>query len=103
MTDVKINRLKRKILKLQNQRDHYKEQNTLLDKMIRMYPLIKSDYKKYEENRERIVRLKDLENRVKEQEFLIRLLLDNDMKSWELQHAYDEVIKREMRKLNRGS
>lgn len=99
---VTIGRLKKKILKLQKQRDHFKEQNELMYNMIQMYPHIKRTYADYERIRQKEMEFKVLKSRVAEQELLIRLLTNaQDVWPSDIRKAYDEIIKREYSELNK--
>lgn len=90
---VTIGRLKKKILKLQKQRDHFKEQNALINKMISLYPYIKSTYESYKKTEVALNRLKELETRVKEQDLLIRILSEQKYGKHEVEKAYADIIK----------
>lgn len=99
--EVIIGRLKRKIEKLKNQRDFHMKENLLMRKMITMYPHIKSSFNTYQNFLEDQKRLKTLEARTKEQEFLIRILLkDSTVRDFDIKHEYDRIIKEEHRKVN---
>jgi hypothetical protein len=72
--NIKIGRLKKRIAKLTKQRDHFKEQFTLYQKVISMQPFLMSRYESYTEVVAERKRVKDLEARVKEQALLIQEL-----------------------------
>lgn len=99
---VIICRLKRKIERLKSQRDYHKKENDLLKRMITMYPHIITSWNGYQNQLEEAKKLKTLEARTKEQEFLIRILLKDSVKDFEIKHEYDRIIKEEHRKVNRG-
>jgi hypothetical protein len=91
---VIVGRLKKKILKLQKQRDHFKEQNALTNSMISLYPYIKSSYESYKKAEAAQTRLKELESRVREQDLLIRILSEQKYGKYELDNAYANIIKK---------
>jgi len=99
---VTVGRLKKKILKLQGQRDHFKEQNTLKNSMISLYPYIKSSYESYKKAEANQNRLKELEARVREQDLLIRILSIQKYGKYELDNAYANIIKKEYAEQNKG-
>ena len=99
---VTIGRLKKKILKLQKQRDHFKEQNTLCNSMLSLYPYIKSSYESYKKAEAAQNRLKELETRVREQDLLIRILSEQKYGKHELDNAYANIIKKEYAEQNKG-
>jgi hypothetical protein len=90
---VTVGRLKKKILKLQKQRDHFKEQNALKNSMISLYPYIKSSYESYKKAEANQNRLKELESRVREQDLLIRILSEQKYGKHEVKMAYADIIK----------
>jgi phage shock protein A len=73
-SDVKIGRLERKIEKLKQQRDYYKNHFEHYKHVISMQPYLERRLTSYEENKKELERIKGLEARVKEQEKLIKLL-----------------------------
>jgi hypothetical protein len=91
---VTIGRLKKKILKLQKQRDHFKERNALLNSMLTLYPYIKSSYESYKKAEANQNRLKELEARVKEQDLLIRIISEQKYGKHEVEKAYADIIKK---------
>jgi uncharacterized coiled-coil protein SlyX len=91
---VTIGRLKKKILKLQKQRDHFKERNALLNSMLTLYPYIKSSYESYKKAETAQNRLKELETRVKEQDLLIRILSEQKYGKHEVEKAYADIIRK---------
>ena len=99
---VTVGRLKKKILKLQKQRDHFKEQNALKNSMISLYPYIKSSYESYKKAEAAQNRLKELESRVREQDLLIRVLSEQKYGKYELDNAYANIIKKEYAEQNKG-
>lgn len=81
MTDpnVTIGRLRRRIEKLKQQRDHFREQADLRQQMIEIAPFIERRWKTYTEMTTEQARVKALEQRVKEQAALIeRLMKENN-------------------------
>ena len=81
MTDpnVTIGRLRRRIEKLKQQRDHFREQADLRQRMIEIAPFIERRWKTYTEMTTEQARVKALEQRVKEQAALIeRLMKENN-------------------------
>lgn len=101
MSEVTIGRLKRKIQKLQKQRDYYQKENQLLNRMIEMYPHIRHTWKQYEERKQELAQLSSLKARINEQELLIRILTkDTTLQNFDIARAYNEVVKSEMRRIN---
>ena len=98
---VTIGRLKKKILKLQKQRDHFKEQTDMSNKVISLYPYIKSSYESYKKAEAAQIRLKELEARVKEQDLLIRILSEQKYGKHEVEKAYADIIKKAYAEMNR--
>ena len=97
---VQVGRLKKRITKLQKQRDHYKEQNVQLERMITLYPHIRREFKRMDEAKQERINLKNLQQRAKEQELLIKILLkDTDLRDYEIKQAYDSLIKSEYTKI----
>ena len=91
---VTIGRLKKKILKLQKQRDHFKERDTLANRMLSLYPYIKSSYESYKKAEAAQNRLKELEARVREQDLLIRILSEQKYGKHEVEKAYADIIRK---------
>ena len=91
---VTIGRLKKKILKLQKQRDHFKERTALLNSMLTLYPYIKSSYESHKKAEAAQNRLKELETRVKEHDLLIRILSEQKYAKHEVEKAYADIIKK---------
>jgi uncharacterized coiled-coil protein SlyX len=91
---VTIGRLKKKILKLQKQRDHFKERDTLTNRMLSLYPYIKSTYESYKKAEAAQNRLKELETRVREQDLLIRILSEQKYGKHEVEKAYADIIRK---------
>ena len=79
--EVAIGRLKKKIAKLQNQRDGYKQQLEYYKTVMDKHTYIERNYKAYTEQVKERHRIKDLEARVKEQEELIKLLKKENEKT----------------------
>lgn len=75
-SEVAIGRLKKKIAKLQNQRDGYKKDLEHYKKVVGSDWHIEHRYNKYQAWLEERKRVSGLEARVKEQEELIKLLKD---------------------------
>lgn len=76
--NVRIGRLERRIKKLTQQRDHYKEQAELRQKMIDIAPYVERRWKSHTEAVAESKRVKALEQRVKEQALLIeRMIKEN--------------------------
>ena len=99
---VTVGRLKKKILKLQKQRDHFKEQTDMSNKVISLYPYIKTSYESYKKAEATQTRLKELEARVREQDLLIRILSIQKYGKYELDNAYANIIKKEYAEQNKG-
>jgi hypothetical protein len=72
--DIKIGRLEKKIRKLIQQRDHYKQKHEYYAKVISMQPHLERRWEGFEAARIELARVKGLEARIKEQEQLIRML-----------------------------
>ena len=98
---VIIGRLKKKILKLQKQRDHFKEQNVLTNRMLSLYPYVKNSYESHKKAEAAQNRLKELEARVREQDLLIRILSIQKYGKYELNNAYADIIKKEYAEQNK--
>ena len=73
-SDVREGRLIKKIEKLTQQRDHYKELHDHYAKVISMQPYLERRFETFAEMKEERERVKALEKRVKEQEQLIVML-----------------------------
>jgi ppGpp synthetase/RelA/SpoT-type nucleotidyltranferase len=73
-SEIREGRLLKKIGKLTKQRDHYRELYEYYQKVISMQPYLEKRYQSYTQMLEERTRIKNLENRVKEQEQLIKLL-----------------------------
>lgn len=99
--NVKIGRLNKKISRLKVQRDYWKKQHDHYAKVISLQPYLETRYKSYEERVRAQDHVKILEKRVKEQEILIRILVDESpLKHYEIDALYSELVKREYKKLN---
>lgn len=75
-SEVTIGRLKKRIAKLQEQRDSYKKQLEHYKIVLDTHPWIERKHRTYTEGIAERQRVRDLETRVKEQEELIKLLKD---------------------------
>jgi exonuclease III len=73
-SEVTIGRLKKRISKLQEQRDSYKKQLEHYKIVVGGDWNIERRYNKYQDMKNELQRVRDLETRVKEQEELIKLL-----------------------------
>jgi hypothetical protein len=73
-SDIREGRLLKKIEKLKNQRDHYKQKQEYYAKVISMQPYLERRFESYAEMKEERERVKALEKRVKEQEQLIVMM-----------------------------
>lgn len=71
---IRIGRLLRRIDKLTKQRDHFKQQSELRQKMIEIAPYVERRWRTYNEMIAEQKRIKSLEQRVKEQAMLIEQL-----------------------------
>lgn len=71
---IKIGRLEKRIAKLTKQRDHFKESYTQLADVLEQFPWIQRRYKSYSDEKAERERVKELEQRVKEQALLIQEL-----------------------------
>lgn len=98
--EIKIGRLQKKIKKLLQQRDHYKEEYDLMVKMIKMYPMLRHDYSKHLERQVEQRRVVALDKRVQEQELLIRLLVGDAVKPYDIQKAYEKIVAEKYAKLD---
>lgn len=99
-SDVREGRLRKKIAKLQQQRDYWKKQHDYYARVISLQPYLESRYKTYEARKAEQERIKQLEKRVKEQEMLIRILAGEKVPHYEIDNLYSLLIKEEYRKLN---
>lgn len=94
-------RLNKKIGRLKKQRDHWKKMHDYYAKVISLQPHLETRYKSYQERMNGIEEQKQLARRVKEQEALIRILLnDKPLQHYEIDHLYSTLIKEEYRKMN---
>jgi ppGpp synthetase/RelA/SpoT-type nucleotidyltranferase len=73
---IRIGRLEKRIKKLTQQRDHYKELYDYYQKVISLQPFLERRYKDYLERKEELDNIKSLKARVKEQAILIQKLLE---------------------------
>ncbi len=71
-SEVKIGRLWKKINKLQLQRDHYRREYETLKKVLDTFPFIHKTYDDYKTRIANAKRLKELEERTKEQALIIK-------------------------------
>lgn len=100
-SEIREGRLLKKIEKLTQQRDHYKELHDHYAKVIAMQPYLETRYDNYAERKAAQERVKAMEARVKEQETLIRILLKDDpLRNYEIDRLYSTLIKEEYRKMN---
>lgn len=99
-SDVREGRLRKKIAKLQQQRDYWKKWHDHYTKVISMQPYLETRYKNYTDRLAEQERIKNLEKRVKEQEMLIRLLSGDKFPNYEIDRLYSALIKDEYRKMN---
>lgn len=72
--EIILNRSKRKIEKLKQQRDHYKKENESLKEMLKMYPMIRYHLKQYNDMKLQHDTVRELTKRVQEQSLLIEKL-----------------------------
>ena len=72
---VRIGRLEKKIEKLKQQRDHFKEQHSYYAKVISMQPYLERRYKSYTESVEREKQNKQNAKTVGDQSKLIEMLM----------------------------
>ena len=98
--EIRENRLKKKIERLKKQRDHYQEQCNYYSKVLSMQPYLEKRYETYQEMVRERERIKGLEQRVKEQALLIRVLSNDKIHEYEIRQAYTEVIKSEHQKIS---
>ena len=100
--EIKIVRLQKKIEKLKQQRDHYKEKSEFYDRIIRYYPQFEHDHNRYEDAKIKRMAIRDMEKRLKEQELLIRFFQKDEhySYSYDIKAAYDEIIREECARLN---
>ena len=71
---IQKQRLLKKIEKLKQQRDNFKKQYEFLHNIIKRYPQYMSDFRSYERSQIERQRIKNMEERVKEQALLIKKL-----------------------------
>lgn len=71
---VRIGRLEKKIRKLEQQRDHFKERYEHYAHVISMQPYLERRWESYTAMKTEIERIKQLEARVREQALLIKAL-----------------------------
>lgn len=72
--EVTIGRLKKRIQKLQTQRDYFKRKVDYYSQVLSMQPHLEPRYKTYLNDKEERARVRELEARCKEQAKLIELL-----------------------------
>ena len=75
-SEIREGRLLKRIRKLTQQRDFYKQRHDHYAKVISLQPYLERRYEDYERRKEREKYFKDLEARCKEQELLIKVLRD---------------------------
>jgi flagellar biosynthesis chaperone FliJ len=63
-SEIKIQRLEKKIRKLTEQRDHYKAQNADLTRMLQLYPYIMNRWEDYKKRQADSQRLRDYDKLV---------------------------------------
>ena len=97
---VIIGRLRKKIKRLIKQREHHKQQHEHYATVISIQPHLESRYNRYTEYKEEQARAKEMEQRLKEQEMLIRLLTGEKVEKWKIDAMYSELIKKEHQRLN---
>ena len=98
---IKLGRKDKKIARLLKQRDYWKKQYEYYKKVISLQPYLETRWENYEKRKAEQEKNKQLENRVKEQEVLIRMLLGNDpLKNYEIDVLYSKLIKEEYKKIN---
>lgn len=94
-------RLQKKVVKLIKQRDHWKEQYDHLRHMLKVYPYMQNDFDRYERDIQKRKEHDMLAKRVKEQELLIRVLLnDETVRVYEIQEAYRAIIAEKNQQMN---
>ena len=71
---VLIGRLRKRIKKLEQQRDHFRERCEYYSKVIELHQYMERNYKSVQDRRKESERVKGLEQRVKEQALLIEKL-----------------------------
>ena len=99
-SDIREGRLLKKIEKLKKQRNHYKAQHDYYAKVISLQPYLEKRYQDYSARVAEQDRVKGLENRIKEQELLIRLLSGDKFPHYEIDHLYSKLIKEEYKRMN---
>ena len=97
---VIIGRLRKKIERLIKQREYHKTRHEHYAKVISDQPYLEARYTRYLKDKEEHAHIKATEQRVKEQEMLIRLLLDVHVEKHEIDAMYAELIKKEHQRLN---
>jgi len=73
--EVQYGRLQKKMVKLRQQRDHWKERTDFLNEVLRLYPYAERSWKDYQQRIKDQKELQDLRKRVNEQELLIDRLV----------------------------
>lgn len=76
--EIRIRRLQRRIEKLINQREHYKQRCEHYAQVISIHQYLERDARSYREKVKEHARVKDLERRVTEQAALIVRLMKED-------------------------
>ena len=95
---VRNARLERKIEKLKKAKAFHEEKHKHYAKVIEMQPFIVDRWERYEDKVRHHNHVKDLERRVKEQELFIRLLTNQSVGNWEIDLAYQNMLKEERKK-----
>lgn len=74
--EVQYGRLQKRMVKLRQQRDHWKERTEFFNEMLRYYPYAKKSHEDWQRQMANMAELEALRKRVKEQELLIERLVN---------------------------
>jgi uncharacterized coiled-coil protein SlyX len=91
--EVQINRLTKKLNKMRDQRDKARADLEHYRKVISMQPYLENRFKSYEARVAEMKRVKDLEDRVKEQSILIDALKELN---WKVEGIKTRVVQLEI-------
>ena len=77
--EVQYGRLQKKMVKLRQQRDHWKERTDFFNEVLKLYPYAERSWKDHQQRIKDQNELQDLRKRVKEQELLIDRLVKHNV------------------------
>ena len=80
---VVIGRLRKRIAKLQQQRDAAREENVLYRRILNLHPHLETRFETYAEIQQKRAYVESLERRVREQEKLIEMMMKEETRKGE--------------------